>query len=173
MNTDERFARLWTRAQPLVASYVASLVADFHEADDIVQDVAVVLVRKFGEYDESRSFLGWAMGIARNEILQHRRAHARAFLSFDSALTERVAAAFDRLAPELEFRTHALRHCLGKISDRPRQMLSLLYEDSLKPRQIAERLGIAAATVRVMLSKARSSLRTCVERKVALSGGHR
>ena len=66
MNIDERFMRYWTRAQPVVAGYVSSMTPDVHEADDLLQDTAVVLLRKFGEYDPGRSFVAWALGIAKS-----------------------------------------------------------------------------------------------------------
>ncbi len=55
----EQLARLWTESQSVVASYVLSLVRDFHCAEDILQQVAVVLVREFEKYDRSRPFLPW------------------------------------------------------------------------------------------------------------------
>ena len=60
----EKLARLWTESQSVVASYIFSLVRDFHLAEDILQQVAVVLVREFEKYDPSRPFLPWTMGIA-------------------------------------------------------------------------------------------------------------
>jgi hypothetical protein len=44
---------LWTKAQPFVAAHIGFLVPDFHRAEDVLQQVAVILVRKFDQYDPS------------------------------------------------------------------------------------------------------------------------
>ena len=48
----------------MVAAFVLSIIPDFHQAEDVLQQVAVVLVREFGQFDTSRPFLPWALGIA-------------------------------------------------------------------------------------------------------------
>jgi DNA-directed RNA polymerase specialized sigma24 family protein len=45
--THEQFTRLWTEAQPIVSAYLNALVPDFQEAEDLSQDVSVILLRKF------------------------------------------------------------------------------------------------------------------------------
>ena len=86
----ERFTRCWTQAQPAVAGYIGSLVPNFHEAEDLLQNVAVVLLRKYPEYDESLPFVAWAMGIARFEILAKQRNFARSRTVFTPELAEQV-----------------------------------------------------------------------------------
>jgi RNA polymerase sigma factor (sigma-70 family) len=66
-------ARLWTLAQPVVSSYVASLVRDFRDRDDVLQDVAVAVLDSFGNYDPARPFAAWAIGLARNQVLLYLR----------------------------------------------------------------------------------------------------
>ena len=56
----------WTRAQPVVAGFISSMVPDFNDAEDILQRVALVIVKKFNQYDKNKLFLVWAMGIAKS-----------------------------------------------------------------------------------------------------------
>lgn len=170
MVDDERFTRHWTQAQPIVASYINSIVLDFQEAEDLLQNVAVVLLRKFQEYDPQRSFVGWALGVARFEVLSARRSHARSFLSFREDLVEAIGAAYEELTPELKERTAALQECMRLVQGQASEMVKLRYEESLKPREIAARLGMAGGTVRVVLSRIRASLMQCVERRMAVEG---
>ena len=172
MDSQEKFTRLWTEAQPLVAAYIHSLVFDFHEAEDLLQEVAVILLRKFPEYSPERPFVRWAIGAARFEVLAARRRHARSRIAYSPELLDRVSEAYEELAPELEQRAFALRECLGEIHGRARDLLLLRYERSLKPGAISERLGIAAVAVRVMLTRTRASLRKCIERKLRTLEAH-
>src|SRR5947208_7909314 len=118
MDNHEQFTRRWTEAQPIVAGYINAVVPDFQEAEDLLQDVAVILLRKFSEYDAQRPFVAWAIGIARLEVLMARRRHARNFLSYQADLLERVSETFVELAPELEDRSRALRECLRSVKGR-------------------------------------------------------
>lgn len=58
LTDSERLAALWTQAQPVVGAYIASMVPDYHVRQEVLQNTAVVLVRKFAEYDEDRPFAG-------------------------------------------------------------------------------------------------------------------
>ena len=166
MNNHEQFTRRWTEAQPIVAGYINAVVPDFQEAEDLLQDVAVILLRKFTEYDAQRPFVAWAIGIAKREVLVARRRHARGFLSYQADLLERISEAYEELAPEFEDRSRALRECLRTVRGRAGELLRLRYEESLKPDSIAARVGMAVVAVRVMLSRTRAALRGCIERKL-------
>ena len=166
MNNHEQFTRRWTEAQPIVAGYINAVVPDFQEAEDLLQDVAVILLRKFPEYDPQRPFVAWAIGIAKREVLMARRLHARNLLSFQADLLERISEAYEELAPEFEDRSRALRECLRRVKGRAGELLRLRYEESLKPNAIAARVGVAVVAVRVMLSRTRATLRECIERKL-------
>jgi len=170
MIENESFTRRWTKAQPIVASYLNSVVPDFHEAEDLLQEVAVVLLRKFPTYDGRRPFVGWALGVARLEMLSRRRSRARSLVSYQPRVAERLAATYEEMAPELEQRESALRDCMKTLQGRALEIVRMRYLDSLKPAEIAARLRMAAGTVRVALSRVRSSLVHCIERRLAAGG---
>lgn len=168
MEYQEQFTRFWTEAQPKLAGYVSALVPDFQEAEDLLQEVAVVLLRKFPEYDAQRPFIAWAIGIAKREVLMARRRHARDFLCYQPDLMDRISDVCEELAPELDERSRALKECLGVVQGRASELLRLCYEDGLKPQAIAGRVGMAVVAVRVMLSRTRAVLRECIERRLKL-----
>jgi RNA polymerase sigma-70 factor (ECF subfamily) len=171
MVDNERFTRDWTRVQPVVASYINSLIPDFHAAEDLLQDVAVILLRKYGEYDPSRPFVAWAIGVARLEVLSARRDLARCPLARVPGLAEAVAAAHAEMADELDARAAALRECVARIEGRPREVLRLRYELALPPREITSRVSMTAGAVRVLLSRLRASLQDCIDRRLVAAGG--
>ena len=69
--------RYWTLAQPIISGYVTSVVRDFRDRDDVLQSIAVAVFESFSSYDPSRSFVGWAMGIARNQMGTYLRERDR------------------------------------------------------------------------------------------------
>jgi RNA polymerase sigma-70 factor (ECF subfamily) len=170
IETHERFTRCWTLAQPVVSSFIATAVPDFHEAEDLLQRVAIVCLRKFSNYDAQRPFVAWALGIAKIELLRLRRAQARSLLLHDESLLDAVGAACEELESELPMRERALGDCLRELTGRSAELVRLRYSENLKPAAIAGRLGMGPVAVRVALTRVRSSLRDCIERKLGSTG---
>lgn len=169
MTDSERFMREWTRAQPVVSSYIGAVIRDFNSAEDLLQDVAVVLLKRFGEYDSARSFTGWALGIARLKILEARH-DAGDCLIGDPEVLDALCMSHEELAPEFERRASALRECLALIKGRALTLLKLRYDQSLKPQAIALEMGMNGSAVRAMLSRTRQILHDCIQKRIALSG---
>ncbi len=165
MHETERLAALWVKAQPTLSAYVVSVLGDFNQAEDVVQQTAMAVVRKFREYDPQRPFVNWALGIARLEILRHLRAKSRDKHVFHESMTEELARVFQSLSGELDAQRQALRECLEQIEGRSRQVLQLRYEHDLKPAALAEQLGMNSEAVRSLLYRVRAALRECVERR--------
>jgi RNA polymerase sigma-70 factor, ECF subfamily len=164
----ESFTRLWTKAQPVVSNYVHAMVLNFHDAEDLLQDVAVIVMRKFEQYDSSQPFNAWAMGIAKLEIIYRRRQGAHAPGKIPIETMDKLAALYEQMAPELEARTEALRRCYQQLQGRARELVKLRYEQAQKPGDIAIQLKMDSGAVRVALNRVRSILQECVERNVAM-----
>lgn len=165
----EELARLWTESQPVVAAYIVSLVPNFHQAEDVLQQVAVVLVREFEKYDFSRPFLPWAMGIARNVASKSRRQVAvEGTVLLDAALIDKIQVAFEEQGDSWTTFRQALRECLKHQSGRMIDVLQLRYAHDLKPQEVADKMGITSGAARVLLHRARETLRKCIQGKTEL-----
>ena len=162
-----RATRLWTLAQPTVSAFVAAVVRDFRDRDDVLQETSVAVIESFDRYDEAQSFVGWALGIARNQVGLYLRRRSRDAQFFDTEAVERLAAAFEGLGAEEGHRLDRLRECLKELEGRARRICDLRYRDDLKPAAIAARIGMSANSVAQALHRIREQLRTCVERKEA------
>ncbi len=162
----ERFMQLWTGAQPAVSNYIRAVVRDAAAAKDVLQETALVLFRKFAEYDGKRPFLGWALGVARFQVLGFHRDAARSFLTFDPDLFERFTAQWAASAPVAEARAGALQACLGRLAARARKVVQMRYFEGLTAVDIAERTESNGAAVRVMLQRIREQLRECIARQM-------
>ncbi|MBN1395747.1 MAG: sigma-70 family RNA polymerase sigma factor [Pirellulales bacterium] len=148
-----------------MAAYITSLLHDFHRADDVLQQVAVVLVRKFKEYDSRQPFLSWALGIARRETLKELRRQARGRHVFSNDLAEKIGQVYEKMAGRFDAYTPTLGECLEEMDHRARKAFDLRYVGGLKPADMAERMSMTSGAVRVLLFRARSALRECIERR--------
>ncbi len=80
------FASRLARHQTQLFGYIYSLVRDLDDADDLFQQTSLVLWDKFDQFDPSRSFVGWACGVARFEVLNFLRTRSRNRLYFSDEL---------------------------------------------------------------------------------------
>jgi RNA polymerase sigma-70 factor, ECF subfamily len=169
-HAQEQFTRLWTQAHPVIAGYIAAVVADPHAADDVLQEVALTLLRKFADYDPARPFTAWAMGVAKTAILSERRDRARAWTRLRPATVESLEQVWQEILPSADARRGALSECLRHVTGRSRDLLALRYEQAIEPQDIAARLGMTAVAVRVALSRVRAALQACIEKRLADGG---
>jgi RNA polymerase sigma-70 factor (ECF subfamily) len=171
----EQIAGLWTRSQPAVAAYLASLVYDHHDAEDLLQRTAMSAIRKFADFDEERSFTSWAVGIAHIEVLRYRREKSRDTRVFfsDEAL-EALAQAHKECEtePDTDVR-NALGRCMQRLRGRSKQVVELFYRDGKKLDAIAEHLAVARGTVGSILHRSRKALRECVNHELGRRGVER
>ena len=165
-NPSDHVSVAWTKAQPTVASYINALVTDFHAAEDILQAVAVIVVKKFDQFDESRPFLAWVLGIARNEVLHHRRSKAREQVMFNGELMELLASGFTEKQEESKEIRRAMGSCLGKLSDRPKEVFRLRYGEDMAVNGIAETLHTSPSSISVTLHRCREALRKCLTKQL-------
>ena len=163
-----QLAALWEQARPAVFAYLTTTVYDFHRAEDLLQEVAVAIAGKFHTYDPQRSFLAWAIGIARNRTLLYFREQARDRQHFSEATLQNLSDAAAHMSHEDgSYRRDALRHCLGRIVGRRRRVLDLRYTGDESIASIASQLGMTANAVKIMLHRVRAALEECVERRLA------
>jgi RNA polymerase sigma-70 factor (ECF subfamily) len=160
----DRFMRSFVKNQPALAGYLMAATRDVNAADDLLQEVSVVLWEKFHEYDESRPFLGWAIGVARLQVLKWRQEAARSRVVLSGEALDLLADAAVEAAPDMSEQRARLGRCLGRLRDRTRSVLRMRYYDMRSARDIAEAERLTLAAVENLLVRARRALRECVER---------
>ena len=163
-------ARLWVQSQSVISAYITANVIDMHHAEDIVQEVAQVVAEKFTTFDRNRSFISWALGIARNRVLKYYRSRARDRLILSEAALVKLEDALGSVESEVEPRRSALRICLEKIRGRRREVLDLRYGENAKAADIAQRFGMSSDGVFVMLHRIRLMLFDCIHQRLASEG---
>ncbi|MDB4439619.1 sigma-70 family RNA polymerase sigma factor [Planctomicrobium sp.] len=160
------FTDLWVNAQADVAAYVRAVVRDPHATTDIVQNTAVVLLRKFESWDSSREFLPWAVGIAKFEILAHRRDSARRRVVLGDELLDSITEMWSSVTVEIELEESALHECLEKLEPKAREIVRLRYFEDLKTPQIADLVNSTQGAVRIALMRIRRQLLSCVNNRL-------
>ena len=160
-----RVQQLFVKHQSGLKAFILSLQPDFTEAEDILQEVFLVVTRKAGEFMPGSNFMGWALAIARLKVLEALRRRKNA----EQSLSEHTIESLCATPPEegfFEARLAAVRACLEKLAPRMQEVLRLRYFAEHGPSEIARRLSWTPNSVNVTLSKARKFVYECVLRKM-------
>jgi RNA polymerase sigma-70 factor (ECF subfamily) len=159
----QRFLSLFLRSEREIFRYVAALVPNVTDAEDIVQQTTMSLWEKFDAYDPSQPFTPWACRFALNKARQwiERRQRWQALL--DHGLAEELAQRRQELQPEFELRLKHLEGCLGKLPEGQRSMVEGYYYERASIETLAQRFGRSEAATYKMLQRIRHALQVCVE----------
>jgi len=157
---------LFVQHMPRIRAFVLSLMPDFSQVDDILQDVFLTVTAKAGDFQRGTNFLAWALTIARFRVLKSMNQMDKAFLPLSEEVVERLAAECPDIGAELDRRIGFLENCLKKLAPQARRVIELRYYEALKPAAIAEHLSLSVNGVSVLLSRSRALLRGCVERQM-------
>ncbi|MBM4157050.1 MAG: sigma-70 family RNA polymerase sigma factor [Lentisphaerae bacterium] len=129
----DTFLRMYVRQEPALRAFVRSLVPAVADANDVMQEVAVVLWQKFGEYATSDDFRRWAFGVARFKVLSWQRDRMRDRHIFGTDLMELLATEAEIDAGRLERQREALRLCLDKLPVEQRQLVDAASQRASSP----------------------------------------
>lgn len=169
-DTHDRFLTLFTLNEPAIRAYVRRLVPSRQDAADVMQGVALVLWRKFGELDDPDQFRPWAFGVARYETLAWLRDRARDRLVMANSVLEVVASESSRIEDQLSSQREALESCLEKLSGDQRELIMAAYTPDTRIQNVAERSGRTVAAFYQWLHRMRLRLLDCTRRTLQAEG---
>ena len=159
----QRFLSLFLRSEREIFRYVAALVPNVADAEDIVQQTALVLWEKFDAYDPNLPFTPWACRFALNKTRQWLERRQRWQALLEGGLAEELAQRREELRPEFDSRLRHLERCLGKL---PVEQLSLVegyYYRRDGIENLATNSGRTVAATYKLLQRVRLALQVCIE----------
>lgn len=168
-DAQERFVQCITSYQSTIYSYIATLVPDRDQAEDVMQNTNLVIWRKRAEFKPGSDFVSWACSIAYYEVLAHRRSMARDRLVLDEAAVQQLAERLTAHLDDLDERRTALRQCLNKLTDRQRDLLAQRYQPQGSVKAIARRTGQTTAVISQTIYRLRIALQNCIRRQLGKS----
>lgn len=165
MGTDpknEEFLKLYVPMQLSLRSFVAAHVIGFHKAEDVFQEISLVLWNQFDRYDPTRSFEAWAYGVAWNLVMKARRTAARDKHVFSDELAEGLTQRFIATADAASGRGEYLQECMRKLPEDSKAVLAMKYTERRRIDDMASLLGRTENAVRMLLFRIRSALEKCI-----------
>jgi RNA polymerase sigma-70 factor (ECF subfamily) len=152
---EDAFRAFYDRTARGLRLYLARITGDRALADDLLQEAYYRFLRAARDYENDRHRRNSLYVIATNLARDARRRKVALPLP-DDADHPALKAAGD-LAAATERRTDLTR-ALAQMKPRERQMLWLAYAQGVSHRDIADILGLQAASIRLLLFRARRKM---------------
>jgi RNA polymerase sigma-70 factor (ECF subfamily) len=169
----QQFLRAFLTHEAAVRAFVRRLVPSRADADDVLQEVAIVLWEKFDEFRDDGDFKAWACGVARFKVLAWLRDKGRDRLMLDTDVVELIAEDSLQAEPRLQRRREALEACLEKVSPAERDLLARAYQPAAKIQEVAATSGRSVGGFYQWLYRMRQILLECVQRQMGLDSPSR
>lgn len=163
------FEEILNRYKKSVFSIVYRMIGNYHEAEDISQEVFISVYKKIDQFDSSKKFAPWIHRIAVNSCITAMRKNKKIILlNFDEGYVPHYDPNPNEFLdnPQLVFENKELKveieAALMKIPENYRIVISLRYQLDLDNQEIADILGISRENVEVKVHRARKALRKVI-----------
>lgn len=166
---EAEFAHLLHDAHRELFGFIFAMLQNRADAEDVYQQCAVVLWKKFSSFTPGTSFTGWAIRIAQFEIKDFVKARRRRRVYFNDAILDAIAVTYQSESSDLhKQRLDALVKCQEKLRDRDRRLLKQCYAVHRDYEKIALAEGKTVAAVYQAVSRIRKTLYQCIQRTMAM-----
>ena len=118
----EVLVRLLLAQRAMLLGYIASLVRDAHLAEDVFQDVSLIVLKKHEELSDLSGFPAWSRKIARLEAMNALRRRNKAPQPLDQAVLD-VLDLHWNAGKEEAAGSDALQSCLERLSPRSKKLV--------------------------------------------------
>lgn len=159
----EQFIANLTRHHDQLIGYVFSLVANWQDAQDVLQQTSIVLWRKYDQFDPATNFMDWASRVAFYESKNFTRLVARDRHFFNDDLLQTIANERVEDVANYERRAIALRTCLQKLRSNDRELITDVYEHGKVIGDVAGDIGIEVQSVYNRLYRLRKRVAECIQ----------
>ena len=174
MDPSDNFAREFIRCQRRIYGFIMSLVANSEAAEDLFQQTSLTLWETRDRYDDSRDFVAWACGIARNHIRNFLREKYQkgGKLYLSEEILQQLSNITIANSEKLDSRMDALSGCIEQLNPEHRDILEQRYQHGLNVAEIARLRDTTPNAISMMLSRIRRNLFKCISSKTNTGDGN-
>ena len=136
---------VYRRYSGAIHTVARSIVGDGGLANDVVQETFVKAWRAASTFDADRDLAPWLYSIARRTAIDAQRAERR---PTTGGHEPEVEVAVSSLSFERTWEIYEVRQAIDDLPEHERDVVRLSHFEGLTHAEIADRLGIAAGTVK-------------------------
>ena len=160
--------------QPLF-SFIRALARNTHDAEDIFQETASVIIEQAGKNTEVENFKAWSFEIARRKTLEFmRKNHPAKEVQLPAVemeeLVYKVSSNHLSHKEDISEKYSALVECMQDMPEKNRNLIRLRFREDKPFSEIAEASGRTESAIYKAMTKIRIALAECIERKLHING---
>ena len=153
---------LFARHRVALYRWLLRLVRDEALAEDLLSDVFLDVWRQAAKFEARSSVSTWLLAIARYKGLSARRRRIDAEFGEEVAVIIADPADNPELVLQKKNQAELVRQSLARLSPEHGEVIDLVYYHGKSVREVAEIVGVAAATVKTRMFYARRKLASLV-----------
>ena len=152
---------LYTEYRKQVAGYVFGKLQNRHDAEDIVSEIFLKVYEKYSSYGGERASLStWIYTVTRNTVIDYFRSNRS-----EEELPEDFSCGDLEEDKNIKKESlHELGRALAELDERSRALIIFRYYKEMTLKEIADRMGISYAYVKILHKSALHDLRTRISR---------
>jgi len=160
--TEESFCALFEIVYPRVRRYFLLRGMEIGEAEDLSQNVMVIIYQRGGEIRDKELFLGWLFKVAKNELTRHwRQWQTRQRIAPMEPLSDDLAG---RLMTEMQVAGLSnFNEWMSYLEPAEREIVILRFIEELSYEELAVALGVPLGTVKWRLFSAKKRLAPIID----------
>jgi len=159
----EVFLKIFLKHSKLLFGFIIAMVPNRSDAEDILQETAMVLWNKFEDYEQGTNFYAWAKQVAKNKVYEYYK-HQKRFVLTDMQVLDAIQQVNDPVLDTLELRMAALTGCLNKLERRDILLVQARFQKHLSLKKLAEDNNQSVHTLYKRLAHVFALLRSCTQK---------
>jgi RNA polymerase sigma-70 factor (ECF subfamily) len=156
MAMSKQFHAALTAGYPRLRAYAIKLTRNLHDAEDLLQNTAVLALRAETQFTIGTNFTGWAYRIMRNSFLSGCRGNHRRPVSTEDVPMEFLSH-FDN--PDDRIMVKEATRAMDQLTPASRLLLNLIYRDGYSYEDASAATSCSVGTVKSRLWRGRMRLR--------------
>ena len=169
------FEELVNRYKKSVFTIVYRIIGQYQEAEDITQEVFLIIYEKLYQFDVGKKFAPWIHRIAVNTTITALRKKKKVVnVMFDETYIQDNVTGSDLDDPQVIFERNELSSFINEVimelPENYRIIIALRYQMDYSNGEIAEVLGISKENVEVKVHRARKAMRNLYMKKLVQRG---
>ncbi|MCE5186758.1 MAG: sigma-70 family RNA polymerase sigma factor [Planctomycetaceae bacterium] len=160
----KEFISLLSLTQVRLYSYILSILGNFNDADDVIQETTLTMWQKFDQFQSGTDFLAWGVSVAYYKILEHRKKKKIPQLS-DELIEQLNSRATDNLK-DSNIYIEKLEYCMKKLNAGDYSLINQRYMSGYTVAELSKRFNVTIQAIYLRLSKIQGVLTRCIKRSV-------
>lgn len=167
----EAVVRLYSQHQRWLFVYLTTLVGNPDHAEDLMQEVCVVMWKEHHRFKLGTNFAAWLSVIAYHQVQKYWRQKKQQRRFLNDAMIEQISERVAEDREGLDFRRQMLRDCIGRLQPSEQQLLTAVYnEQGTTVRELSRQMERPERSVYKSTARIRRLLFDCIRRKMLAEG---